>query len=229
MKPKSHSPLTIDDLKTLLNGFETAISILTSSRDTIDEVIACIEEAGGISVRARDTLKTSAGYEGNKSRLEELEIRYKGALSKIDGIVDKASIKGVNLLKGESLYIQFETTGKNPYEIRGISLTTKALEFRPPIFTTIELVQNNRIDVMNAVDIATTLRHLICSDLFLLQGREEFSKETMANLQNPDDTASTPSLKEAAANLIALQVRQQLSEDDTNLASEAQREILSQF
>jgi hypothetical protein len=228
MKPKSHSPLTIDDLKTLLNGFESAISILKQSRDHIDDIIAFIEEAGGISVRARDTLKTSSGYEGNKARLEELELRYKGALSKIDKVVEDSSIKGVNLLKGESLFIHFDSNNKKPYEIKGISLSTKALEFRPPVFISVDAVQNNRIDVMNAIDIAMTLRHLISSDLFLLQGREEFSKETMANLPH-DDQSIQPSLKDEAANLLALQVRQQLSEDDTNLAKETQRDILSQF
>lgn len=229
MKKTQTTPLTINDLKTLLDGFENAISILNTSRDLVDEVIAVIEEAGGISVRARDTLKTTAGYEGNKPRLEELEGRYNFALGKIEQIVERSSIKNVNLLKGESLYIHFDTDGKNTLETRGISLTPAALGFRPPEFVTVEKVQNNRIDVMNAIDIATTLRHVITSDLFLLQGREEFSRETMSNMLTHEAPAGSEALKDEAANLLALQVRQQLSENEDSLAGDAQREILNQF
>ena len=228
MKQKQTAPpLSIEDLKTLLDGFESAISVLTISRDLVDEVIAVIEEAGGISVRARDTLKTAAGYEGNKQRLEELEIRFNGTLTKIEHIIERATVKGINLLKGESLFIHFDATGKNKSETRGINLTPKALEFRKPIFTSVERVQDSRIDVMNAIDIATTLRHVINSDLFMLQGREEFSKETMAHIIT--ETKPSYELKDEAANLLALQIRQQLSEDDTALATDAARDILSQF
>jgi flagellin len=230
MSKKEPHILTINDLKTLLDGFENGIGVLNASRIFVDDIIAAIEEAGGISVRARDTLKTSAGYEGNKARIEELEERYRNVLKKIDDAVEKASVKNINLLKGESLFINFDIEGRSQLETRGINLTTTALEFRPVNFTTIEKVQDCRIDVMNAIDIATTLRHIITSDLFLLQGREEFSRETMANLLTDDGSAPAPSvMKDEAANLLALQVRQQLSEDDSNLASDAQRQILNQF
>ena len=227
---KEPTILTINDLKSLLDGFENGIGILNTSRTHVDDIIACIEEAGGISVRARDILKTSTGYEGNKARVDELEARYLTALGKIDAAVEKATIKGVNLLKGETLHINFDVEGRTQLETRGINLSTSALEFRKPDFTTIEKVQDCRIDVMNAIDIATTLRHIITSDLFLLQGREEFSRETMASLLMDTGSAlSTPVTKDEAANLLALQVRQQLSDDDSNLASDAQRQILNQF
>ena len=229
MSKKEPHILTINDLKTLLDGFENGIGILTASRDFVDEIIAAIEEAGGISVRARDTLKTSAGYEGNKDRIAELEDRYRKALQKIDDTVEKAKIKNINLLKGDSLFINFDIEGRSQLETRGINLTTTSLEFRTPNFTTLETVQDCRIDVMNAIDIATTLRHIITSDLFLLQGREEFSRETMENLLTDADAPPTSIIKDEAANLLALQVRQQLSEDDSNLASDAQRQILNQF
>ncbi len=231
MPPKEPHILTINDLKTLLDGFENGISILNASRNLVDDVIAAIEEAGGITVRARDTLKTSTGYEGNKARLEELEMRYLNAIAKIDAAVDRSNIKGVNLLRGESLFINFDIEGRSRLETKGINLTTIALEFRKPSFTTVEKVQDSRIDVMNAIDIATTLRHVITSDLFLLQGREEFSRETMASLLSDDQAApvTSPVMKDEAANLLALQVRQQLNEDDSALASDAQRQILNQF
>lgn len=231
MKPKKphHTPLSIDDLKSLLDGFESAIGVLTMSRDLVDEVIAIIEEGGGITVRARDTLKTASGFEGNKQRLEELEIRFLGTLTKIEQVIERATIKGINLLKGDSLFIHFDTEGKSKLETRGINLTPKALEFRKPLFNSLERVQDSRIDVMNAIDIATTLRHVINSDLFMLQGREEFSKETMANLVDETKATDNTTLKDEAANLLALQIRQQLSENEAPLAGDAARDILSQF
>jgi hypothetical protein len=221
------------DLQKLLDRLESSITTITSARSKVDEVVAGIEEAGGITVRARDLLRTDAGYDGNKDRILELESRFGGVLKKIDQIVESAARGGVNLLKGDTLTTPFDMSGKSMVLTQGLNLTTQGLEFREADFTTAESVQNSRIDVMNALDIAVTLRHLLSSDLILMQTRQEFSNETVKALS--DGVAQSPlsnpltDMTEEAASLMALQLRQQLSNSTVSLAAETQQFLLKQF
>lgn len=220
----------VQDLQKLLDKVEKSIATLTASRDLVQEAVGILEEAGGITVRARDTLKTAAGFEGNKDRLAELETRFTGALEKLAQIVDKASINGVNLLKGETLETSFDEFGKNQFITSGLNLSPEALEFRNPDFSSLEKIQDARIDVMNAMDIGTTLRHILSSDLILMQTRQEFSEATISTLTAGAETIPiAANLGDEAANLLALQIRQQLSETDTPLAAEGQQHLLKQF
>ncbi len=221
------------DLQKLLDRLESSITTITNSRAKVDDVVASIEEAGGITVRARDLLRTDAGYEGNKDRILELESRFGSVMKKIDQLVDSAAKDGVNLLKGESLTTPFDISGKSAVLTQGLDISTRGLEFRDANFTSLESVQDSRIDVMNALDMAVTLRHLLSSDLILMQTRQEFSNETVKALS--DGMAQAPlsnpiaDLTEEAASLTALQLRQLLSTSDTALAAETQQFLLKQF
>ncbi len=219
----------VQDLQKLLHKVEKSISTLATSRDHVQNAVGLLEEAGGITIRARDTLKTAAGYEGNKDRLAELETRFTAVLEKLDTLVNSATTNNVNLLKGETLTTSFDEDGKSQFTTSGLDLSPEALEFRNPDFSSLASVQDARIDVMNAIDIGTTLRHIISSDLMLLQTRQEFSQSTITTLAEGADTIPLTDLGDEAANLLALQIRQQLSESDVPLAAEGQQHLLKQF
>jgi protein subunit release factor B len=82
---------------------------------------------------------------------------------------------------------------------------------------------------MNGIDIAVTLRHQVTSDMMLIQTRQEFSQNAMASLNAGSEKIELKDLGDEAANLLALQIRQQLSETVEPLASEAQQSLLKQF
>ncbi|MBP9868207.1 MAG: hypothetical protein KBC88_04685 [Alphaproteobacteria bacterium] len=220
---------TSQNLQTVFDALGRSLTTLQGARDAANNVIGILEEAGGITVRARDTLRTSAGYEGNKDRLAELEDRYSAVLKKLDGAVDKASAQGVNLLKADTLTTVFDAEGKSTLVTQGFDVTAKGLEMRAPKFSSLESVQDSRIDVMNAIDIATTLRNQISSDVMLLQTRQEFSENAIAAMASGSEHIQQNNLTDEAANLLALQIRQQLSETESPLASEAQSHLLRQF
>lgn len=218
----------VQDLQKLLDGVSKNISTLATSRDFANKAVGILEELGGITVGARDTLKTKAGYEGNKDRLADLENKYTSALEKLGQLVDSANVNNVNLLKGETLTTSFDAEGKSRFETTGLDLSPQALEFRKPDFSSLEKVQDARIDVMNAIDVGTTLRHVLSSDLMLMQTRQEFSQNTISTL-NAGADIPVADLGDEAANLLALQIRQQLGSSDSSLASESQQHILKQF
>lgn len=217
------------DLQKLLDGLDKSITTLQTARDGINEIVGLLEEAGGVTVRARDTLKTNAGYEGNKDKIADLETRYNDILKKVDQIVAASGSKGTNLLKGDTLTTSFDEDGKSTIDTQGTDLTSAGLEFRKPDFSTAFKVQDSRIDVMNAIDIAITLRHQVTSDTMLIQTRQEFSENTIETLNAGADKIQFKDLGEEAANLLVLQVRQHISQTEDPLASEAQQHLLKQF
>jgi hypothetical protein len=217
------------DIQNLLDGLDRSLGVLASTKDSVETVVALLEEAGGITVRARDTLKTAAGYEGNKDRLAELETRYNAVMERLNAAVSKSAARGVNLLKGDSLTTSFDGEGKSTITTQGFDLTPEGLGMRSANFTSLFAVQESRIDVMNALDIAVTLRHQALSDIMLIQTRQEFSQSTITTMADGAESLQLDDLGEEAANLLALQLRQHLSESGEPLASEAQSAILRQF
>lgn len=219
----------VQDLQKLLNGLDQSISALNSTIGSVDQVIAALEEAGGISVRARDIVKIEDGYESNKDRLAELETRFNAAVEKIESIVEKASVNGVNLLKAETMTTKFDNEGKSLIETTGIDLSSDVLDIRDADFSSNAGVQDARIDIMNALDVTTTLRHMLTSDKILIQTRQEFSQATISTLAAGANEIPVGNVGDEAANLLALQIRQQLSDTNLPLAAESQQHILKQF
>lgn len=219
----------VQDLQKLLNGLDQSISSLNTSIGYVDEAIAALEEAGGISVRARDILKAEEASQDSKTRIAELEKRFDSAIEKIGAVVGKSSVNGVNLLKAETLVTKFDQDGKSVIETSGVDLSPETLEIRPADFSSNAGIQDARIDVMNALDVTTTLRHMLTSDKILIQTRQEFSQETISTLSAGAKDLPIGNVGDEAANLLALQIRQQLSETNLPLAAESQQHILKQF
>lgn len=217
----------VQDLQKLLDGLDKNITALSTSKTFVDQALATLEEAGGIAVRARDTLKSSSDI--SPDRIKDLETRFAAVITKLDDIVDKAVTGNANLLKGEELVTNFDSEGKNKLATTGLDISSKALEIRAPDFSSVESIQDTRIDIMNSIDIATSLRHILSSDMMLIQTRQEFSQETISTLSAGAEQVPGNSIGDEAANLLALQIRQQLSETDTALASESQQFLLKQF
>lgn len=220
---------TSQNLQTVLDALGRSLVTLQGAREATNAVIALLEEAGGVTVRARDTLKTAAGYEGNKDRLGELETRFTAVLERLDAAVDKGATRGVNLLKGDTLATAFDTEGKSQIVTNGLDLTSRGLEFRTPDFSSPASVQDSRIDVMNAIDIATTLRNQISSDIMLVQTRQDFSENAIAAMAMGSASIQQADMTDEAASLLALQVRQFLGETTEPLASPAQDQLLRHF
>ena len=95
----------------------------------------------------------------------------------------------VNLLKGEALVIKFDPAGRSTLTTQGISLTAESLGFRRPDFFITHSIQNSRIDVANAIDLAVTLRHMISSDISTIKTRREFCEVALSFLSQAQDSS----------------------------------------
>ncbi|HNQ92894.1 MAG TPA: hypothetical protein PKI93_08205 [Alphaproteobacteria bacterium] len=172
----------------VLQGFDDNLDTLESSLSSVQEVIGILEEAGGLSVRARNFLQEDGGAKKYKDKLADLELWYNKTLEKLDAYIEKSEAGGgVNLLKGDSLTILFDPAGQSTLLTQGINLTAKGLGIRPPDFSSLHNIQNARIDITNSIDLAVTLRNIVSSDISTIKTRREFCETALSFLTQIHD------------------------------------------
>ncbi len=217
-----------DSIAKVLEKISDSVSTIRDTQGRLGQITSLLEQAGGIAVRARDTLKASPDADAVKSKLDELSTRFAKVLDEIDAVATKTDIVP-NLLQGESLETGFDAAGTVSFETPGIFIGSKGLGLYPIAYaeSTAEEADDVRAQVTNSLDQLKLFRQQLGSDLNTLQTRQDFSLNAMQILST--DSAVLPSSAEESANLLALQLRQQLAGSDVTLAGESARALLRQF
>lgn len=196
---------THNEISSLISAFDAHIAILEHQKIRCADAIAILEEAGGLTVRARNFMMTPADMATNKDQVAEFATWFARTLVKLDTAVAESTFQGINLLNGDTLTTTFDTKGHNTLVTAGIPLTSSALGIRPPDFSTLFTIQNSRIDVMNAIDMVVTLRNIIAAHESTISISRDFALQTLAmaadvktSLQTPDNNHEIQKLKALA-------------------------------
>lgn len=191
--------------------------------------VTALTSAGGVSVTANSSIRTSLIDQFNSLRTE------------IDKLAQDAGYNGTNLLGGNQLKVVFnEKTGssRNTLDIQGFTLTADSLGIQAAANATVTGSTNfqNDIDLSNADQALTTalgtLRSqasTLGSNLAVVQTRQDFTKSIMTTLKTGADNLVLADSNEEGANLLALQTRQQLSQTALSLAAQADQSVLKLF
>lgn len=184
----------------ILQGFDTSLDTLDSSVEMVQTVIGFLEEAGGLCVRARNYIEEPDGLTKYKDKISEAQDWYMRTLSKIDDAINTFSSGGVNLLTGQSISTRFDAEDSSTLQTQGLDLRSQSLGIRTADFSSLHNVQNSRVDIANAIDLAVTLRNILSSDSATIRTRQEFSEIAMSMLTQISDFLSSPhSLDEVAS------------------------------
>lgn len=188
------------DYLTILQGFETSLDILDSSVAMVQTIIGYLEEAGGFCVRARNFMEEPNGATRYADKISEAQDWYMRTLAKIDQSINDYSESGVNLLAGQSITTRFDSADNATLQTQGIDLRSQSLGIRPADFSSLHAIQNSRVDIANALDLAVTVRNILSSDGATIKTRQEFSEIAMSMLTQISDFLSSPhSLDEVSA------------------------------
>lgn len=214
----------------ILDNISDSVSNLRETQGRLGQITALLEQAGGIAVRARDTIRSTADTDSLKAKLDDLSTRFAKVLSEIDAVAQQSDTSP-NLLQNESLTTNFDSNGRVSSETPGIFIGSAGLGLYPINYSeaTAEDADATRAAVTTALDEIKLYRQQLGSDLNLLQTRQDFSLNAMQLFATTSDAPVLPSSAEESANLLALQLRQQLSGNDFTLANDQQRALLQQF
>jgi len=179
-----------------------------------------------------DTIK------GNDVR-KSLVTQYNDLKDQLDKFADDASFNGINLLRGDNLKITFNETATSTISIQA-KTTAGAATAIDSAYLGISTLANSSVDSDTNIDsltanLGTALNSVrsqsstFGSSLSIVQNRQDFTKAMINTLQTGADNLTLADTNEEAANMLALQTRQQLSQTALSLASQADQAVLRLF
>ncbi|MBO4520070.1 MAG: hypothetical protein J5787_02575 [Alphaproteobacteria bacterium] len=157
--------------------------------------------------------------------------QFDDILTQIDELVQDTSYKGINLLNGDSLLVNFNESRTSSLNIKGVTFDSVGLGFTR---SANEWISNTDIDnALNQISKATSMLRAQASEfgqnLSTVQIREDFTQNMINNLQSGADKLTLADMNEEAANMLALQTRQQLGVNSLSMASQATQSVLKLF
>ena len=161
--------------------------------------------------------------------LATLEDEYTNILGQIDQLVSDAGYRGTNLLNGDDLTTFFNEDRSSSLLTEGVVFTSGGLGISAANFGRADSVDQAIEEIRLATDTVRQFGNSIANDLAIIQTREDFTKNTINNLEEGADKLTVADQNEEGANLLALQTRQTLGVTSLALASQSQQAVLRLF
>jgi flagellin len=166
------------------------------------------------------------------SKRASLLQQYNDLLGQITALASDASFNGVNLLNGDTLSVLFNEDGSSKLDITGVTFSATGLgltEEAAGVFDTNAGINGVLDKLKAATDTLRTQASKFGSNLSVVEARQNFTKEMINVLETGAANLTLADTNEEAANLLALQTRQQLSSTALSLASQADQNVLRLF
>lgn len=241
---------TVRDLVTSINasGLATASvddagKLLITANDSKTLKItdgAATPVAAGLNAGASGTTAlTTAGVDSSGVSSEvrtKLVSQFNELRNQIGTLAKDASFNGINLLAGDTLKVMFnEKSGSDAAKlnIQGTKLDADSLGILAGSSGGAAIDFQSDADLENAADglskALVNLRSIasnLGSNLSIVQTRQDFTKTTINTLQTGAANLTLADTNQEAANILALQTRQQLSSSALSMASQADQGVL---
>jgi len=235
---------SVDQLVAAINGTSALGGKVVASNDggklRIQNLSTTDLTVGGVS-GTTNTLDGSAStdsVEGNDVRANLIK-QFNELRDQLDKLSDDASFNGINLLRGDKLKITFNENGTSTLviqakDINGNPTSISAANLGISSLVGSDVDSDDNIDTLlnGLTDSLGTLRSHASnfgSSLSIVQNRQDFTKAMINTLQTGADNLVLADTNEEAANMLALQTRQQLSQTALSLASQADQAVLRLF
>ena len=196
--------------------------------DTISVAAGSAATALGLSTT---TVNPGSSTSANPKRAELVET-YNDLLGQIDALAKDAGFNGVNLLNGDDLSVLFNETGTSKLDIEGVTNSATGLGLSALTSTAFDSntsINNTLDDLKGAIETLKSQSAKFGSNLSVVETRQTFTKEMINVLETGASNLTLADTNEEAANVLALQTRQQLSSTALSLASSADQNVLRLF
>jgi flagellin-like hook-associated protein FlgL len=175
---------------------------------------------------------------GNGTR-SNLVKQFNDLRDQLDKFADDASFNGTNLLRGDKLKLTFNETGTSSIDIQAkdsagaasaISNQTLGIDAALIGDFDSDAGVDARLEVLKtALDRLRSQSSAFGSNLSIVENRTDFTKAMINTLRTGAANLTLADTNEEAANLLALQTRQQLSSTALSMASQADQAVLRLF
>ncbi|HEY9011839.1 MAG TPA: flagellin, partial [Devosia sp.] len=175
---------------------------------------------------------------GNDVR-KNLVKQFNELRDQLDKFADDASFNGINLLRGDKLKLTFNETGTSTIEIQAkdkngtataINNTSLGIDAVADADFDSDATLDTKLDALkSSLDSLRSQSSTFGSNLSVVENRQDFTKNMINTLETGAANLTLADTNEEAANLLALQTRQQLSSTALSMASQADQAVLRLF
>ena len=234
---------TVDALVTEINANTSLNGAIRASNDNgklrIENQSTSELNIAGISTTGEASGAVNTVNVGGNDVRKNLAKQFNELRDQLDKLADDASFNGINLLRGDKLKLTFNETGTSTIDIQAkdangaaTSVNNTSLGISTAVDSDFD--SDSKIDAKLAKlgDALGTLRSQSSgfgSNLSIVQNRTDFTKKMINTLETGAANLTLADTNEEAANLLALQTRQQLSSTALSMASQADQAVLRLF
>ncbi|KAA5602766.1 hypothetical protein [Blastochloris sulfoviridis] len=221
-----------NDLNALLDSMAAGLETLEAAGSGLAAISATVETMRTLLLDGAADATTDEARTG-------LADRFNALRDTLGALIDGAAVNGVNLLQGDELKLAVSASGKPSIEIRlrdadGRTATLGTLTDAIAALDTAGLASDDMVGdqvaaLTSSLDALGALSSSVASSLASVQDRSSFTRSMIDILQTNAESLGLSAPGEEGANLLALQVRQQLSATTASLAAQADQAVLRLF
>jgi hypothetical protein len=229
---------TVDELVSEINSNTDLTGKIRASNDNgklriENQSTQELDVDGVTALGAVDGTTTGASSILGNSVRAGLADQFNELRDQLDKLADDASFNGINLLRGDKLAITFNETGTSSIDIQtengdtinsanlGVSTTMEAQDLDSDTNIDAELAK-----LKSALNEVRSQASTFGSNLSIVENRQTFTNSMINTLEDGAGNLTLADMNTEAANLLALQTRQSLSQNSLSLASQADQSIL---
>jgi flagellin len=234
---------SVDELVSDINGDNKLKGLIRASNDNgklrIENLSTTDLTVGGVNISGVIDGDVGTGNIGGNDVRKNLVKQFNELRDQLDKLADDASFNGINLLRGDKLKLTFNETGTSTIEIQAKDtdgnerpINSGSLQISSLVdadFDSDDSIDSLLGDLSQSLNTLRSQASSFGSNLSIVQNRTEFTKSMMNTLQTGADALVLADTNEEAANMLALQTRQQLSSTALSLASQADQAVLRLF
>lgn len=176
-------------------------------------------------VTSVDTLNNTFGI----LDADSYEQRYNEILSQYDMLVNDSSYKGINLLKKDSLKVNFNEDRSSSLTVQGRDMSSNGIGLTLADWAEKEGILASVQELSGAIDKLRNFSAELGNNYSIITTRQNFTENLINVLEEGADKLTLADMNEESANMLALQTRQQLATNALSLASQAAQSILKLF
>ncbi len=212
------------DLSNLLDAESNAVQTVQAANQGITAIQKLVDSAKAVANSALQTSDTVTRA--------DLADQFDSLLTQIDQLAKDSGFNGINLLNGDDLTVNFNEDGTSSVTISGNTDTTAgdlSIAASAGNWATSANIQVALDDISAATTTLRSQSTTLGSSLAVVQTRQDFTKNIINTLQVGADNLTLADTNEEAANLTALQTRQQISTVALSLANQSNQGVLRLF
>ena len=155
--------------------------------------------------------------------------QYNNILLQYNTLIADSFYKGINLLSGQNLKINFNEDRSSKIDVTGVKADSGSLGLKTKDWQTAEDVEKSVAELEEAINKLRGFASQFGNYYSIVTTRQDFTENLINVLEEGADKLTLADMNQESANMLALQTSQQLAVTSLSLASQASQSVLRLF